>query len=822
MPSQNRFQPDLLLVTEDRNVAGGFSRNNSVKAKTIVVRSISDCHSILARDPRFDAVVVDCRLGSSADDLLGWVEGNHQPVAAVRLSPAGDDRTGRPDIALKADDPLVDRVYTAVRRELAFELVIAVPENGDLRTAATDAFAAQDDSSVLQTTVLSETKWHLKDLEERKDQSEIAIESLYDKYLSQREDRKVCAALSITGKAENDFVFAAGRRHDAPSWRLPSGALSACVSGYPDEAVLLYLAARAGLTLGAGLPFHRAVSDCPLDFCFDLLDFARGMMSGKLCAACEATRDAMLREGRCGLTRLQIDALLDLSSRAAEFCRQKSGGVVVPNADISEKTSAAEMISPLEEEVSKNLSRMARAAKEHFSEYSTARRVLGNDSSFLLAARHYNSDSPTIPGARGFARRSNIDLPAEYLGGGYFLAHRGVGVAIDPGYNFLRILYDVKPFGSETTTSGPHRGYTTEDIDVVIVTHNHLDHHADLETILRTRRGRKLTLCCNRELMQEYELENRTKHTQLELVECNSDDESAVISLGRHIDKRMAIRRLPTLHWQHTYFRQLGGSAGDRLKTHLNGFGLTITLHEDPNVANSTSGDQRLRTLLITSDTLFPIVTEEAGQASAGILKASFDSYVAPKAWSRLLMRRSDWDNETCGQLVDAYVDFLDRYAEVEPDVACVHIGSLEGDKPNAWRISAEAPTLRYGGHHLGLMGTWRLLDAMKRKPKLVLLTEFGEELVGFRTHLCDGLDHLLGKASSHVPKILPTDVGLCLDLSTGNIRCSRCDGWHHFQEIVAAERGSDFVEYVPAAVAESDNNTCQWRGVSDSTAAGS
>lgn len=53
-----------------------------------------------------------------------------------------------------------------------------------------------------------------------------------------------------------------------------------------------------------------------------------------------------------------------------------------------------------------------------------------------------------------------------WRGGGYLIKWRDIGIAVDPGFDFLRNLHDARYHGRE--------------IDVVIVSHNHPDHNADL------------------------------------------------------------------------------------------------------------------------------------------------------------------------------------------------------------------------------------------------------------------------------------------------------------------------------------------------------
>ena len=63
-----------------------------------------------------------------------------------------------------------------------------------------------------------------------------------------------------------------------------------------------------------------------------------------------------------------------------------------------------------------------------------------------MVLRKWNSFTPAIPSAED--ERS--------LGGGYFVWHKGKGIVIDPGYNFIENFYDA--------------GCRICDIDTVIIT----------------------------------------------------------------------------------------------------------------------------------------------------------------------------------------------------------------------------------------------------------------------------------------------------------------------------------------------------------------
>ena len=72
---------------------------------------------------------------------------------------------------------------------------------------------------------------------------------------------------------------------------------------------------------------------------------------------------------------------------------------------------------------------------------------------------------------RGWSSAVTLIEGSERLwrGGGYLLKWRGKGIAIDPGFDFIRNLHDA--------------GYHAREIDAVLVSHNHPDHNADLTSL---------------------------------------------------------------------------------------------------------------------------------------------------------------------------------------------------------------------------------------------------------------------------------------------------------------------------------------------------
>lgn len=78
----------------------------------------------------------------------------------------------------------------------------------------------------------------------------------------------------------------------------------------------------------------------------------------------------------------------------------------------------------------------------------------------FVVLRRWQSYNPSVP------RHERHRIP----GGGYFLIWKETGIVIDPGFGFIQNFYD--------------EGFSIEDIDVILITHSHPDHTAELNTLL--------------------------------------------------------------------------------------------------------------------------------------------------------------------------------------------------------------------------------------------------------------------------------------------------------------------------------------------------
>ncbi len=166
----------------------------------------------------------------------------------------------------------------------------------------------------------------------------------------------------------------------------------------------------------------------------------------------------------------------------AEYAESRARALRIPEASRSAVEEeiidqSAHAKRPADEEIiqdsqsveSRILTKIEQAGSDIYEQYHTKQGESGKD--YILATlRGWSSSTPLISDSV----RENI------TGGGYFLKWNGKGVVIDPGFDFIRNF--------------DKQGFNANEIDLIIVTHNHPDHNYDLQSLddLRYELGRRL------------------------------------------------------------------------------------------------------------------------------------------------------------------------------------------------------------------------------------------------------------------------------------------------------------------------------------------
>jgi len=330
-------------------------------------------------------------------------------------------------------------------------------------------------------------------------------------------------------------------------------------------------------------------------------------------------------------------------------------------------------------------------------DYLNEKRKFKYTDNFLIVSRHWNSETPIVPRWHGDDSDYMYRLTGYGLGGGYFIVSGGIGIAIDPGYNYLQILYSIY-------------GISINDIDVVFITHDHPDHLADLINIITLKQNRQ----CSNKSLKLY---------------LSSEVFKAFKAFLKGVDNYFALMPNQTIKLD----TKIGSIEVKTLRAYHNE-------RMYPNLSSPTalgflfkirnSGSLQTYNIAITGDTQFP-------------------------SEHKKYKKFKEFDNASKSE-------FCDQYKETEIDILCLHMGSIEKDFVNT-KESGDIDHIRYHGFHLGLNGCKDLLDITKmRNSKIVVLTEFGVELKGYRENLAKILQNLTKDGQI----VIPADLELMIDFN--------------------------------------------------------
>lgn len=392
-------------------------------------------------------------------------------------------------------------------------------------------------------------------------------------------------------------------------------------------------------------------------------------------------------------------------------------------------------------------------------------------------------------------QRWNSSSPAQgrSVGGGYLLYktnEKGVvdlGIAIDPGFDFLRNLF--------------HEGFSLYDIDIILLSHAHMDHIRDFESIVNLL----------------YTLEKRTKKRKKVHV---------LLSLGVYERLKHIIEDPTFRYFIEPYIidvcREIERDYFDRNNEEEN-----LTNYElnfvNERLKNTSYGSIRWRAKIH--------IDEEDKKAAIVVITPTRAYHPDPSDYSdsfgfKIKIELDETNKVTLGYTGDTkwvyshvYDPLLDRKREnmgisqqyKDCDTLVVHIGSLIDDKQNfddynqcnkeVDKNLLECEALVRGEDHPYLIGMIRILSELcsnrqgSDNKQLILLSEFGEELRGgIRIDLIDRLK----EANKERLNFLPLDVGMDIllwskhDSGTSEktekmVRCVQCE------------------EFVPIADAEFD-----------------
>ena len=91
--------------------------------------------------------------------------------------------------------------------------------------------------------------------------------------------------------------------------------------------------------------------------------------------------------------------------------------------------------------------------------------------------------------------------------------------------------------------------------------------------------------------------------------------------------------------------------------------------------------------------------------------------------------------------------------------------------------------------NHLGYFGCYKLLYELHNKPKIAIISEFWNGTTDMRFDVCSTLS---AECDDHI-KVLPGEIGMCVDVTQLRIKCSQCGTFESLENIQTIRPYEDF-----------------------------
>lgn len=144
---------------------------------------------------------------------------------------------------------------------------------------------------------------------------------------------------------------------------------------------------------------------------------------------------------------------------------------------------------------------------------SKERRQLNNT---LLCLKGFSSSTPTIHSAT---------FSSDCVGGGLYINYQGMGIVIDPGIGFVNSMHK--------------HGIFITDVDLVIITHDHLDHNADAAVISSLLYDyNRYSMKKNKIVQEIFEIQRENAHEITWII-----DGDSCSKLSKQIEKSIQLKK---------------------------------------------------------------------------------------------------------------------------------------------------------------------------------------------------------------------------------------------------------------------------------------
>lgn len=344
----------------------------------------------------------------------------------------------------------------------------------------------------------------------------------------------------------------------------------------------------------------------------------------------------------------------------------------------------------------------------------------------LVILRRWNSYTPLITNSKG---------------GGYFVRIDGYGIVIDPGHDFIKNFKEA--------------GYCFADIDIILISHAHDDHTADLEAIIN------MQYRFNKALRETVLRRDFAKERKISTSEIDDDE-----NFRKIVDERYeASKKRIVFYTSSGVYRKYKGML-DSMDNFQH--------HEDQSVLeNLLKSKKEIHLTEMSFDDCVRITDSVSIRAIRAFHKdlisecESLGFVIETTNTALVYTGDTAWCSSCNETLQEQYNSLYQQYKYNKRIVLLAHLGGFK-DYENNYLIPLNITSRVYYDNHLGRLGLAKLIESLK--PDICLISEFGEEFNGIRIELSQIFTNVFCQTVC-----LPTDIGLHLilpvDITSPKIR---------------------------------------------------
>lgn len=420
-----------------------------------------------------------------------------------------------------------------------------------------------------------------------------------------------------------------------------------------------------------------------------------------------------LVQEQCEITETQKSYMVSMIKLMLKNTRD-----IIKNKQELHKQSIGQSITPiikiLNETINSGIENKALLNKRDFTDFLKEKPVIIKTDNetykdvYFEVLRRWNSFTPII-----------ADNTQISKGGGYYFSVKGKGVVIDPGFNFVDNFKSI--------------GHLLYEIDVILISHAHNDHTADLESILT------LLFKYNSEIKDSEDPNNEVTIRKQIAEQKNIPIENVTLQEIEEVFIKSPRRKIINIYAPLSVIKKYQGLfdlfTKSDYRIHCIECGDNIKIDEETtvNVIGAKHND-------IISDF-----------SSVGFV-FSFNDLVF------IFTGDTGWDNDIEEQYLNIKQNYKDKYI-----ILLAHIGGFKDCEKYYVNPDYDGYKAFYK-NHLGRLGLAKLNEITR--PRVCFISEFGEELRGNRVLLTK----IFQEAFDEGITFLPADIGLKYDLITKKV----------------------------------------------------